>query len=345
MRETRISADPDPLFSVKAYLSAHWEKCMDGFFCGRKATCLLTTKGDRMSLRNFTDNFIDSHFPTLGDIVQNELNEQLKKSKSIQTVKPHHDSTDSSKLAGTAIDYRIRKYFSDEFCVANVIPADVEIVDVKDPNEKNILDDLKAAAERTSTARKLLNDIDEDRVCSCCVELAKFEALYREDKAFTGKSIEPMKLRPVIDDTKAISREFYENNQELLSRFRDALPGPKFKGGNRGDLIIDGTLVEIKAFALSLQTRTHPSEPLKFPVRKVVTQGPRDVNDLWKALRQLIRYLLLDYDDKYSINSTEVWLVRHNCRLQFEVKELVGSNRTLQDLRGAFKARLLQREA
>jgi hypothetical protein len=107
--------------------------------------------------------------------------------------------------------------------------------------------------------------------------------------------------RAVIDDPCQLSALCYDRFHDLLT-----LPhvlNPTFKGssdvdGADADLIVDGCLIDIKA---SMNSKINPE---------------------W--LRQIVGYVLLDYDDTYQITSVGISMARQGMLFTWPLADLLS---------------------
>jgi hypothetical protein len=147
------------------------------------------------------------------------------------------------------------------------------------------------------TGRRL--EREEERILArYCFVLGLFEEVYRSSRYLDSplmvpapkKSIDELLAIPEdvwIEDLCALSWLFYDKHSHLLSlpfTLNPAFIGSNDVGRADADLIVNGCLIEIKS-----------------------TIGPKlDA----KHLRQLVGYLLLDYDDAYHIESVGIYMAR-----------------------------------
>ena len=167
-------------------------------------------------------------------------------------------------------------------------------------------------------------ELDEDQVLArYCFVLALLEDVGR-----TGRYMDNLLMVPAprqnldellaisedawINDLCAMSTLFYDNYHHLLSQ--PCIPNPTFVGsgdvgGADADIIVDGCLIEIKS---SIQP-------------KIVA----------KWLYQLAGYVLLDYDDQYSIHSVGIYMARQGKLLQWPISDflrlLTGNDTVSED--------------
>ena len=141
--------------------------------------------------------------------------------------------------------------------------------------------------------------MEEERVLArYCFVLALFEQIFRSGCHLEGslmvpapkKSVEELLAIPEdawVDDISTLSWLFYDKCSHLLSQASILNPtfvGSGDVGGADADLIVNGCLFDIKT---TKQAKVDPN---------------------W--LRQLVGYLLLDYDDKYHIDSVGIYMAR-----------------------------------
>ena len=162
----------------------------------------------------------------------------------------------------------------------------------------SFFDRLDALLARVQPVGRRLEPEAEQELARYCFVLALFEEVFRTPDWGSGpliipsprQSVEELLAVPeqaVIDDLCQLSALFSDRFHDLLT-----LPhvlNPTFKGssdvdGADADLIVDGCLIDIKA---SMHSRINPE---------------------W--LRQIVGYVLLDYDDTYQITSVGIYLAR-----------------------------------
>ena len=166
---------------------------------------------------------------------------------------------------------------------------------------------------------------DEDELNRHCIALASMEQIARVGLGrMRGHPLEsfvpPLEIaRPSwLEDMRELSWRFYDEHHELT-----ALPhvlNPQFEGsadvgGADGDIIIDGTLLDIKT---------------------TVTQ-----NIELKWLHQLFGYVLLDYSDSYQISAVGLYMTRQGILFRWELEDAIerlsGGSTDILSLREQFK--------
>jgi hypothetical protein len=129
----------------------------------------------------------------------------------------------------------------------------------------------------------------------------------------------------IVADVVLLSGMFFERHQDLIKGARKVVIGRSFlgsvdvPGGADFDMIIDGCLFDFK-------TTLKP---------KVTTEG----------LRQLVGYWLLDYENKYQIETVAVLLLRQGRLQRFNIRDLLTSEFLPSMLRSKFRDGLRQDHA
>ena len=264
---------------------------------------------------------------------------------------PKDQSTAAYGQIGTAIDYRIRYHFAITPSTELVAPRGAVWVirDLHPPPEVrspiSIPEDSKlskACVEgffRTleqivaviSPDRRLPKDEEEEILARFCLVLAAFEAVRRAGPrawpppyfggALPESEADLLALVPDdwVEDAAALGAAFakqYPSWHGANATLNPTFAGSAHIGGADADLIVDGCLWEIK-------TSKQP-------------QGQGE----W--LRQLLGYVLLDYDDERAIERVGLLLPRQNRRVSWPIRKLVADmsgrdDLTLQNLRKSFR--------
>ena len=286
---------------------------------------------------SFVRQFIQDEFPHIGDLCR-QLNHQLG---SIPNPTVTYDKRTAS-LVGTAFDYRVRSYFSDEPQKSVAIQAGVRSMNLlysmaaKDGeiirsawNEsaaQSLFEALKQFIRHARPKGRRLPEAEEEYLCRFCALLAQLDNAGRmipsENLARAG-SVASMLSRieeGVAHELMALSYLFHERHASVVRNFKhvfvgQTLAGSGDVGGADFDLIVDGCLFEIK-------TRG------KF---KIVPEF------VW----QLIGYWLLDYNDKFRIRSGAIYLSRQGYLHNFDLKrDLLRTRRPMEHIRIPFRNRL-----
>lgn len=165
-----------------------------------------------------------------------------------------------------------------------------------------------------------------------CYLLSLFESAFRSDRYLLGPLMVPQPKRTIeellaipqdswLEDLAALFNRFYEGYKHLLPAphvLNPTFAGSGDVGGADADLIVNGCLIDIKT---SISPKIEP-----------------------KYLHQLAGYLLLDYDDKFHIESVAIYMARQGLLLTWSVPEFLrqltqDENATLVSLRQEFVGR------
>ncbi len=189
------------------------------------------------------------------------------------------------------------------------------------------LDEL--TTHRNPVARRL-TEVEEDDMNRYCIVLALLEEILRSiDHPSLGPLFEKEHtsagdLLDIPDahwiaDMRNLSWRFYDNFNHLLSLPHSLNPnfdGSRDIGGADSDLIVNGTLIDIK------------------------TRIAQKIRPDW--LWQLLGYVLLDYSDHYQINGIGLYMARQGIFLQWDLEEAIrdlcsGSRPSIEELRNECK--------
>jgi len=259
-------------------------------------------------------------------------------------------------LVGTAIDYRIRGYFRRGVHRSNMIQKGIfnlqgidacqtQVISksgrprvkwINNPwyarRNKRVAHRLTASFEQFTSKIKLRRTLDprsEERMCRYCILFAYLDWIGRapfgnsatERMIMLGMSTVAHMLRGVdsaiVADVARLSRLFIEQQQTLIRGARSAVVGRSLEGsedvlgGADFDLILDGCLLDFKT---SLKARVSTD-----------------------ILRQLVGYWLLDYNDKYRIETVGIVLMRHGHLLKFDMRDLLTTTIPPSALRAEFR--------
>ena len=226
----------------------------------------------------------------------------------------------------TALDYRLRYYFA-------VTPYGkfVAYEGARDLTDalRDFFSGLDALTEEIDPVGRKLPQSQEDQLNRHCIVLALLEEVARaglrpssplaKDKLGSADELLSLAKCHWTDDLRELSWEFYDKCHRLLE-----LPhvlNPKFEGspdveGADADLIVDGTLIEIK------------------------TTKKREIKLDW--LWQLLGYVLLDYSDRYRINGIGLYMARQGTLISWDLEEALrclcsGESPRIKELRDQFK--------
>jgi hypothetical protein len=176
-----------------------------------------------------------------------------------------------------------------------------------------------------------LDKADEDALLRYCIVLAAFDIFCERDDEHSilltpqpktsSKELLAVAEPHWVDDLRNLSWSFFDNFHVLLDQ--PATLAPTFHnidiGGAYGDLIIGRCLIDIK-------TTVQPFAKL--------TDG----------IYQLLGYVLLDSENKYSLQEVAIYFSRQQFLLKWSLDELIadlsGSNiLTLNELRWKWRCR------
>ncbi|MBI3965064.1 MAG: hypothetical protein HY329_05450 [Chloroflexi bacterium] len=194
---------------------------------------------------------------------------------------------------------------------------------------ETVFEALEAELRRVRPAGRRLEQGDEDRLARSCFVLARFEELYRSEdcvrwaapwSAMREKGVVRAWLElaspDVVDDLRQLSWLCFERQADWLGKrvaLNPTFAGSAHVGGADADLVLDGYLIDIK-------TAVRPNEAV--PI----------------ALYQLLRYTLLDYDDRYGIEAVGIYFATQGQLVRWPLERLMGAlargePRPLVDLR------------
>ena len=196
---------------------------------------------------------------------------------------------------------------------------------------QDFFDGLTDLTSRFSPVDTRLTKSQEDELNRYCVVLALLEEVFRigvvhpNSPLFAKEHTSAGDLLDIPDarwiaDMRNLSWRFYDNLNHLLPLPHSLNPtfdGSCDIGGADADMIVNGTLIDIKT---STQNKIKPDW-------------------LW----QLLGYVLLDYSDHHRINSIGLYMARQGILLQWDLEEAmrdlcIGEPPSVEELRNEFKA-------
>lgn len=275
------------------------------------------------------------HLPALSKAIKNSL-------KDVPTLRQGYDEGYPLMLVGTAIDLRIRHHLSDRPTSNAVIDRGFEKLSriefahfgedmffthhgLNGRKFDRLEDDLRTAWAKFPPRSGLLSSSDEDELCRLCMLFASVEQFGRGaikplEYLWPRRSWGLERLVADVDpriasDLVSLSLAFLETASEVAnatSLIVGGSPvGAPHVGGADFDFVADGTLYEVK-------TTTNPD--------RITTE----------ALRQLLGYLLLDWDDALQIRRLGLILPRQKTHKAYDVEKLLGG-KGLSEMRQKMK--------
>ena len=191
----------------------------------------------------------------------------------------------------------------------------------------NSLDNLLTLESPVGTK---LSSTQEDLLNRYCVVLALMEEVFRSGGKLIGPLVSGQSndIRSLIDipdfhwvdDMRNLSWKFYDAYSHLLalpSTLNPTFEGSSDIGGADADLIVNGTLIDIK------------------------TTVGREIKPDW--IRQLLGYVLLDYSNIHQIRAISLYMARQGILFEWEledaIRRLSGSGASdIKSLREKFKS-------
>lgn len=202
---------------------------------------------------------------------------------------------------GTAADYRFRYYFRSYDAHKTVAADGVEVLGDGPLGRlgREFLIHLNELVARIEPARSELAADDESALNAHCVILALYEQVFRAGvttqfnalpRRATVSKLLTLALPDMVQDVSQLSHAFVSDAAEFIKA--DAVLNSRFRGsigvgGADADIIVGKTLVDFKCRAKLNSTKLR--------------------NDVL----QLLGYVLLDYDDEYSISELVIYMPRH----------------------------------
>ena len=244
---------------------------------------------------------------------------------------------------GTATDYRIRYHFAvtpvrefvalpgaglvirpDEVELPPAALARAQLIGEDSRLSRACVEGFFGALERTAGAvaphRRRPDEADERTLARFCLVLAAFESAFRNPRAWPPPYLGDARPDSAPELLALVPDDWVEDAAALGGAFAERYPAwrgaravlnPRFAGsvdigGADADLIADGCIWEIKT------------------TRRSGAQGE------W--LRQLLGYILLDYDGEHAVDRVGLLLPRHNTRFSWSLGELTAEMSGRDDL-------------
>ena len=226
------------------------------------------------------------------------LSKEQKKRKAEENRKGLLEDVGEEKLE------KVLKW-AEEWEASNPIDSMYSNVPLKSKYE-DFFDNLDDWLSLNSPVRTRLAKPQEDALNRYCIVMAMMEAAYRsygaEDSQLeTSESPLDIPESHWIDDMRKLSWKFYDDYNHLLAlphTLNPTFEGSSDVGGADADLIVDGTLIDIKT-----------------------TVNPRIEPD-W--IRQLLGYVLLDYSDRHQISSIGLYMARQGILFEWGLEDVIG---------------------
>lgn len=232
---------------------------------------------------------------------------------------------------GMALDYRLRYYFEItpfEELVANEGAKCIGYI----PWLRAFKRSLTKTLREFNPVRRRLDKQKENRLNQHCVTLAWLETIFRcsaldiYELLLSADRLSDILERvecPWLDDMRSLSWAFHDCFKNLLPCSHVLNPtfeGSKDIGGADGDLIVDGTLLDIKSTINS------------------------EIQKQW--IYQLLGYVLLDYSNQYKIRSIGLYMSRQRLLFKWDLHDTLqklssDTTTNLEDLRREFRKIIL----
>ena len=272
-----------------------------------------------MSLTSFLkDNRspISKFFKTYCPNTKRLLSDARRQIRKSDIILPNEDVQWST--IGTAIDYRIRYYFGVTPNHELVAHRGAQLLSRDEDGKFDFslrpehvaffcsLDDFLTA---NSPAGTKLSEPVEDELNRYCVVLALMEVIFRAgpmrdttrwDDYPDAESLLSIPPPHWIDDMRELSWKFYDDHSSLFSL--PCILNPNFDGshdvgGADADLLVDGTLIDVKT------TKQNAIDP--------------------KWIWQLLGYVLLDYSERHQIRSIGLYMARHGILFKWDIEDAI----------------------
>lgn len=282
------------------------------------------------------NRFIQEQFPNTKTAPF--LVDARKKMRAAEIIRPPDADALPWSTIGIAMDYRIRYYF-DVTPVDSLVafywtiymgvpggaPAYGPLQNLSDiffRNLENFTDQCQPVARR-------LPAVEEDVLNRYCIVLALFEEVVRaglshnsplsKERFNSAEDLLSVAEPSSLDDMRQISWRFYDGFSPLLELphiLNPTFDGSIDVGGADADLIVDGALIDIK------------------------TSKNRRIDAYF--IRELLGYTLLDYSDRYHIDSIGLYMSRQGILFKWSLDEVIadlcpGPASSIAELRAKFQ--------
>ena len=276
--------------------------------------------------------FMRSRFPNTREFLKSPRKQVRESPIQLRPDIPEGIRTYPYSAIGMAIDYRIRYYFEvtpyEELIAYRggrvFFGSDSWGITTFFQNLDVLISSLRPVGNRLTAHQE--NDLNR-----YCFLLALLEDIVRPvswlESPLYGSIEELLDFAEphVLSDMRELSWTFYDNYSHLLPRPHTLNPtfeGSRDVGGADADLIVDGTLIEMKTTIKS----------------EIKTDG----------LLQLLGYALLDYPDEYGLDAIALYMARQGLYLRWDLEEalrgLCGEHPpSIEELRAELKGVLQTR--
>ena len=175
---------------------------------------------------------------------------------------------------------------------------------------RDFFDSLNRITQENSPIGTRLAQLREDELNRHCIVLAfleqasrthRIDGVLNASRFSDARALLSIAESHWIDDLRELSWLFFDKYGDLSSLpfvLNPTFQGSSYVGGADADLIVDGTLIDIKCTIKN------------------------DIQPNW--LMQVLAYVLLDFSDKYRISGIGIYMARHGLLFQWDLDELLA---------------------
>ena len=289
------------------------------------------------SKNSWVNQFFKNNFANVVDFTKKEG----ASIKAMPTIVPTSSDVPARRRMGTALDYRLRMHLGADPQDSSVINQGIEWMETLRPDSFVELTGTErfAWAKSMRALIKEINEQPESELSKISVILAQINDGFRsggvwsEDMKKAAREIVTKSLSARWEDiTKHVPQEesaeieaLVELAKELFGRenIKTVVFGPTFSGsfyvgGADADIIVDGCLYDVKT-----------------------SSNPR--GELAAAIRQIIGYALLDWNDEYKLDRMGLYLSRQGKAISWSTDEIIKATAsypraTLHEMRNEFRS-------
>ena len=293
----------------------------------------MSLTSELVSAKSWVNHFFKDCIPHVVDFAR--CNGVEVKSMDLQVPS---SSTDTSRLVGTAFDYRLRMHFDVDFAVSDVIMQGIERLGWIGSGHGEAADEAWSFV--TEELLMKFPTGDDELMARASVVLAWLDWGYRSFGIWSSglRAIADATYRTDVPDwasyTAPIDVGIATEVATLMTIVNPppaerilcgkSFVGSKFVGGADSDLILDGCLYDVKT---SLRPRL----------------------GLTPMIRQLIAYVLLDWDDEFGLDHVGFYWSRQSKWMSWNVAAVIEhstrSTMPIYGIRGEFRRRAHERIA